>query len=115
MLACGNSSASIAMLHDLTVFLEAYNVQRSAVSESSKVPAAAAAAVSKRLGLSHHTAEVPAQLQAAESLEASEAASGATASAALQVLSVLIAHDKACQQVLMQAMVHAKALPEVTH
>ena len=117
MLACGHSNASIAMLHDLTTFLEGCNMQRSAVSESPKVPAAATRAVSIRplnQGLGHHTADA-AQVQAAEWSEASEAASGATASAALQVLSVLIAHDKTCQQVVMQAVNPAKAPPEVTH
>ena len=117
MLACGNSHASIAMLRDLTAFLEACHLQRSPVSESSKVPAAAAAAASSRAlnqGLSHHIADA-AQVQAAECLEASAAASGATASAALQVVAVLVAHDKACQQDVMQAMDPAKDPSQVAH
>ena len=118
MLACGNSNASIAILHDLTEFLEAYHLQKSAVLDPSKVPANATAAhASNRLlnpGMSHHTADA-AQVQAAEQPEASEAASGATASAALQVVAVLIAHDKACQQMLMQSVYPAKVSPQVTH
>ena len=117
MLACGNSNASVAMLHDLTALLEAYSMQSSAVTDLSKAPAAAAPAASSRpgnQGLSHRTSDA-AQVQAAERPEASEAASGAIASAALQVLSVLIAHDKPCQQDVMQAMDPAKAPPQVIH
>ena len=114
MVACGNSNASVAMLHDLTAFLEAFNMQSSAVSEASKVPAAAASSRPANQGSSHRAAE-SAQVQAADRSEASAAASGAIASAALQVLSVLIAHDKACQQVVVQAMDPAKAAPQVIH
>ena len=111
MLACGNSSASIAILHDLTNFLEAYHLQRSAVLDPSKVPATAHAS---NPGMSHHTAD-SALVQAAEQPEASEATSGATASAALQVVAVLIAHDKACQQMVTQSVYPAKVSPQVTH
>lgn len=108
-LACGNSSASVAMLHDLTTFLELYNSHRSsAVAESSRAAAAATAAAGHRplsQGLSHHhTAGVAsAQAQAREETETASDAVEAAASAALHVVSVLVAHDKACQQVVMQA------------
>ena len=117
MLACGNSSASVAMLHDLTAFLEAYSLQRSAVRESSRLPAAAGEAAAHRplsQGLRHQAATAEsAEAQAAAWIEASEAASEAAASAALQVVSVLVAHDKACQQAVVRSPDPTKANTQV--
>lgn len=104
MLACGNSGASVAMLHDLVMFLEAYHLQRSAVHESLRAAAAAAAtrgAASYR-PLSQGLSNRAGSAESAESQTAAEAASEVAVAAALQVVSVLVAHDKACQQVVVQ-------------
>ena len=103
MLACGDSCASIGMLQELTAFLEAYHQQRSAVHESSSAAAAAAAAgtaVSHRL-LSQGLSNLAGSAESAQPQAAAEAASEVAVSAALQVVSVLVAHDKACQQVVL--------------
>lgn len=120
-LACGNSAATIAMLYDLTTFLESYNVQKSStVAESSRVTAAAAAAAGHRplsQGLSHHhtAGAESAQAHAGKWTEVALDAVEAAASAALHVVSVLVAHDKACQQVVVRASQLEEAPPKVLH
>ncbi|KAL3147293.1 hypothetical protein ABBQ32_002782 [Trebouxia sp. C0010 RCD-2024] len=106
MLACGDSSATVGMLQDLTAFLEVYHMPRSAVHElpgAAASAAAAGAAASQRTlsqGLSHPAGSADSMQPQA----AAEAASEVAVSAALQVVSVLVAHDKACQQAVVQPL-----------
>ena len=119
-LACGNSAASIAMLHDLTTFLESYKLHRSSTAaESSRVATAAATAAAGHSPLSqglshHHTAGAEAaQTQAGAWTETASDAVEAAAAAALHVVAVLVANDKSCQQIVMQAFQPETAPPKV--
>ena len=95
MLACGNSTASVAMLHDLTSFLKGYQMHTRAACDPSSTLSADA-----QKQLSQQGSHPPAGDASAAYAEASDT----VVSAALQVAAVLIAHDQACQQAVIKSL-----------
>ena len=103
MLACGSTSASPSMLHDLVTFLQICQDHIARRHEAS----APMAATEREQHISH---QVPSN---------DSAPSGSTSdrlvAAALRVIAVLVACDKACQQAVtskaMKDEVNAQVLP----
>ncbi len=105
MLACGSTTASASMLHDLVTFLQSCQDHFAGRHESS----APVLAKEREKHISH---QVPRDDSAP-----SESASDMLMAAALHVTAALVACDKACQQAvtsrLMKDEVNAQVLPLV--
>lgn len=110
MLACGNSTASVAMLHELTSFLEGYQMHTRAGGDSSFTSSAAAQRQLSQRGSHPPAGDESAQVESAVQAEAADA----VATAALQVAAVLVAHDEACQQAMVQSLNPGKAHTQVS-